>query len=154
MTIREFKIPTLLAFCSIYSHLTKFGILYLPQSPIIGQNSDGIFSDFRISRQFLVKENFNNSRTSDAIDMKLGAVTKIDKRNKTTSKKFDVDVMSWNCDAFVIFFIFGQFGAVQGPDSGYRLCNSYVFSYRTFCLTKNVKRTKKSLTQLLHYCLE
>ena len=32
--------------------------------------------------------------------MKLGPVTKLDKRNKTTSKKFDDDVMSEKCDVF------------------------------------------------------
>ena len=50
--------------------------------------------------------------------MKLGSVTKLDKRNKTTSKKIDVDVMSENCDVIVIFRIFGQFGAVRRLDSG------------------------------------
>ena len=60
--------------------------------------------------------------------MKLGPVTKLDKRNKTTSKKFDVDVMSENCDVIVIFRIFGQFGAVRKPDSGHRVCKSSVFS--------------------------
>ena len=30
--------------------------------------------------------------------MKLGPVTKLDKRNKATSKKYDVDVRSQNCD--------------------------------------------------------
>ena len=54
--------------------------------------------------------------------MKLGPVTKLDKRNKTTSKKFDVDVMSENCDVIVIFRIFGQFGAVWRQDSGHRVC--------------------------------
>ena len=39
--------------------------------------------------------------------MKLGPVTKLDKRNKTTSKKFDDGVMSENCDVIVIFQIFG-----------------------------------------------
>ena len=53
----------------------------------MGQNSDGAISDFRISGQFLIKGNFHNSRTSNDIDMKPGPVTKIDKRNKTTSKK-------------------------------------------------------------------
>ena len=48
---------------------------------------------FPISGQFLIKENCHNSRTSDDVDMKLGPVTKLGKRNKTTSKKFDVDVM-------------------------------------------------------------
>ena len=49
--------------------------------------------------------------------MKLGPVTKLDKRNKITSKKIDVDIMSENCDVIVIFRIFGQFGAVRRPDS-------------------------------------
>ena len=43
--------------------------------------------------------------------MKLRPVTKLDKRNKKTSKKFNDDVMSENCDAIVIFPIYGQFGA-------------------------------------------
>ena len=49
--------------------------------------------------------------------MKLGPVTELDKRNKATSKKYDDDVMSENCDAIVIFRIFSKFGAVQKPDS-------------------------------------
>ena len=60
--------------------------------------------------------------------MKLGPVTKLDKRNKTTSNKLDDDVMSQNCDAIVIFRNFGQFGAVRRPDSGHKVCKCYVFS--------------------------
>ena len=65
----------------------KVGIPNSRQSPDIGQNSDEGISDFRISGQSLIKVNCHNSRTSDGIDMKLGPVTKLDKRNKTTSKK-------------------------------------------------------------------
>ena len=50
--------------------------------------------------------------------MKLRPVTKFDKRNKTTSKKCDDDVMSANCDVMVTFLIYGQFGAIWKPDSG------------------------------------
>ena len=50
--------------------------------------------------------------------MKLGPVTKIDKKNKTTSKKFDDDVMSKDCDVIAIYPIYGQFGAIHKPDSG------------------------------------
>ena len=50
--------------------------------------------------------------------MKLGPVTKLDKRNKTPTKKFDDNVMSANCDVIVIFPIFGQLGAIRKPDSG------------------------------------
>ena len=35
--------------------------------------------------------------------MKLGPVTKVDKRNKTTSKCFNDEVMSENCDVIAIF---------------------------------------------------
>ena len=77
------------------------------------QNPDGGISDFRISGQFLIKENCHNSRTSDDIEMKLGLVNKLDKASKATLKKIDVNVMSENCDVIVIFRIFGQFEAVQ-----------------------------------------
>ena len=69
--------------------------------------------------------------------MKLGPVTKIDKRNKTTSKKFDDDVMSENCDVIVIFQIFHQFGAVWRSDSRHRVCKSYVFSNGNFLSYRN-----------------
>ena len=35
--------------------------------------------------------------------MKLRPLTKLDKRNKTTSKKFDDDVILENCDVIFIF---------------------------------------------------
>ena len=58
--------------------------------------------------------------------MKLGPITKIDKRNKTTSKKFDDDVISTICDVIVIFPIYGQFGATQKPDSRRIVCKTYI----------------------------
>ena len=69
--------------------------------------------------------------------MKLGPVSKLDIRNKTTSNKFDADVMSKNSDVIIIFRIFGQIGAVRRPVSGYRVCNSYVFSKSNLCSYKN-----------------
>ena len=42
----------------------------------------------------LIKENYHNFKTSDDIGMKLKPVTKLDKRNKTTSKKINDDVIS------------------------------------------------------------
>ena len=50
-----------------------------------------------------MKRNCHNSRTSDDIAMKLGAVNKIDKKNKTTRKNDDDDVMSGNYDNIAIF---------------------------------------------------
>ena len=100
-----------LAFFSIQKYLfsdicAKFGIPKLSQSSYVGQNSDGCIFDFWISGQFLIQENCHKSRTSNDIDMKPGLVTKLDKRNGSTSKKSDDDVMSANCDVIVIFTIF------------------------------------------------
>ena len=58
-----------------------FYIYNSPQSPNIGENSDGVISNFRISGQSFTKENCNNCRTKNVIDMKLGPATKFDKRN-------------------------------------------------------------------------
>ena len=60
--------------------------------------------------------------------MKLGPVTKLEETTKTTSKKIDYDVMSENCDVIFIFCMFREFGAFPRPDSGHRVCRSYVFS--------------------------
>ena len=49
--------------------------------------------------------------------MKLGPVSKLDKKNKTLSKNFDDNVISENHDGIVISLIYGQFGAIENPDS-------------------------------------
>ena len=82
--------------------------------------------------------------------MKLGPATKIDKRNTKTSKKFDDDIMSKNCDVIAIFPI-----STNLEQSGNRIPNAQslklIFSLIvTFYLTKTENGTKKSLTQLSH----
>ena len=69
--------------------------------------------------------------------MKLGPVTKPDKRHKTTSKIFEVNVTSEHCDVIVIFRFFGHFGAVRRQDSGHRVRKSYVFSNNNLLPYKN-----------------
>ena len=69
--------------------------------------------------------------------MKLGSVTKLDKRNKTTLKKFDDDVISANYEVTVIFPIYGQFGAIWKPDSGCIVCKTFIFINSNFSLYKN-----------------
>ena len=99
--------------------------------------------------------NCYNSRTSADIDMKLGPVTKPDKRNKTTSKK------KWtmtSCRKIVTSLSFFEFlanleqsgGWIPDTDSAEVMFSVTV----TFCLTKTENRTKKSLPQLSHYCFE
>ena len=106
--------------------------LTCPSLQILGKTSD-----FQISGQFLIKENSHNSRTSDDIDMKLGLVSKLDKRNKTTSIKFDDDVMSANCDVIVIFLIYDQFGVIQKLDSRHIVCKTYIFRNSNLLSYKN-----------------
>ena len=107
----------------------------MSQSPDIGENAgEGVF-DFQISGQSLTKQNCLNSRTSDDIDIKLGPVTKLDKRNKTILKKTDDDAMKGNCDIILIFPIYSQFRAILKPDFGRIACKAYVFidSYPSSC---------------------
>ena len=59
--------------------------------------------------------------------MKLRSVIKLGKKNKTTSKELDDDVMSKNCDFIAIFPIYGQFGAVWKSGPGTIVCKTYTF---------------------------
>ena len=59
--------------------------------------------------------------------MKLGPVTKLDKKIKATSKNSDDDVTSENCNVIAIFPIYGQFGAIRKQNSGRIVCKTYMF---------------------------
>ena len=107
------------------------------------------FLDFR---SIPYKRNCHNFRTSDVADMKLGPVTKLDKRNKSTSKNLTMT----SCQKIVTslaFFIYVQPGTVWKPDSGNRVCKNCSLIV-TFYLTKTKNRTKTFLTQLSQYCFE
>ena len=71
------------------------------------------------------------------VDMKLGAVTKLDKRSKEPSEKIDDDVMSANCDVITIFPIYRQFGAIRKTDSGCTVCETYIFNNSNLLSCKN-----------------
>ena len=58
--------------------------------------------------------------------MKLGPVTKLDERNKATSKKFSNEVMPVNSDVIAILLIYGQFGGVRKPNFGCIFCKTYL----------------------------
>ena len=98
------KVVTL-AFCRIQQHSVKdvrakFGILHPPQSSDIEQNSDGFFSDFRISGESLIK--------------------KI--RNKVKKNWRWVDVRNFGIN--VSFPICGQFEVIRKPDSRRTSCKT------------------------------
>ena len=96
----------------------------------------------------------HNSRTSDDIDMKLGPVTKLNKRNKTTSKNLMMTSF-WEVATSLSFFGFlanlEQSGGLIPDTESAKVIFSVIV---TFCLTKTENRTKKSLTQLSNYCFE
>ena len=69
--------------------------------------------------------------------MKLGPVARLDKRNKTTSKKFDDDVMQKKCDVIAIFSIYGKFGAIWKPGSRRIVCKTYIFINTNLLSYKN-----------------
>ena len=104
-----------------------------PNLQILGKTQMGVFP---ISGQSLIKRNCNNSRTSDN-DMKLRPVTKLDKKNKTMSKKIGNNVLSENCDVIAIFLVYSQFGAIWKLDSGCIVCKIYIFINRNLLSYKN-----------------
>ena len=71
----------------INPNLVREVSLTRPSLQISGKTQMVVFPISKLSDHSLIKENCHNSRTIDDIDMKLGPVTKPDKRYKTTSKK-------------------------------------------------------------------
>ena len=71
---------------------------------------------------------------------------KVDKRNKTMSKKIDNDVISANCDVIVIFPIYEQFGAIRKSDSGGIVCKTYIFINSNLLSWQNWKLCNTALT--------
>ena len=64
--------------------------------------------------------------------MELVQVTKIEKRNKATSKRIGDNVILANFDVIVIVSIYGQIGAIQEPNSGRMVCRTYIFINNSF----------------------
>ena len=48
--------------------------------------------------------------------------------------------MSTNCDVIVIFPIYGQFGAIWKPNSGRKVCETYIFINSNLLSYKNWKQ--------------
>ena len=101
-----------------------------------------------------MKGNCHNSGTSDDIDMKLGPVTKLNKINKTASKNFTMTPCHEIVTSLLLFQFMANFeqSGSWSPDA-YSV-NLIFLLIVTFYLTKTKNRTKKSLTQLPHYCFK
>ena len=87
------------------------------------------------------------------MDMKLGPATKIEDRNKTTSKKFEDDVISAKQEVIVIFPIYGQFVVIRMPPFERIVCKTFSLIVTSY-LKKTENKTEKYLAQLSHYCFE
>ena len=72
--------------------------------------------------------------------MKLGPVTILDKRKTATSKEFDDNVMSENCDVIDIFPFYGQYRGIRRPDSRLMICKTYIFINNNLLSYKNLKQ--------------
>ena len=83
--------------------------------------------------------------------MKLGRVTKLNKRNTATSKIIDDNVLSTICNVIVIFLIYDQSGSRTADVWSVKLTFSLTVA---FYLRKTENRTKKPLTQLSYYCFD
>ena len=75
--------------------------------------------------------------------MKLGGVTKLDKRNTKPEKKL---TMMYCRQIMMSSSFFQLIGATRNPDSGCMVYNSYFLLIATFYLTKTENKTKISLT--------
>ena len=109
---------------------TRFGIPNPLQSPDIGQNTNGGISNFLISGQCLINKNFSNSRNSSDIDIKVGPVTKLDKRNEATSKfkKKKKKLKMILCQQIVTSLSFFQFIAnLDQSRNRILVCKTYIF---------------------------
>ena len=67
--------------------------------------------------------------------MKLGPVTKLDKRNIVRSKK--IDEFSESYDLIVIFLIYSQFEAIRKPDTGHINYKTHIFNNINLLSCKN-----------------
>ena len=67
--------------------------------------------------------------------MKLGPVTKLDKRITARSKKFDE--FSESCDVIAIFPIYSQFRAIRKPDPRRINYKTYIFNNNNLLSYKN-----------------
>ena len=88
-------------------------------------------------------------------DIKLGPVTKLNKRNMTMSKK---KLTMRLCRQIMTSMLFFQL-MIDLEQSGTRIPEAYSINHtfsliETFHLTKTGNTTKKSLTQLSFYCFE
>ena len=86
--------------------------------------------------------------------MKLGPLPKLDKRNKTTSKKLTMTSCRKIVTSLSFFRFFANLEQSGGRITDTESAKAMFLVMLTFCLTETENRTKKSLRQLSYYCFE
>ena len=113
---------------SVEPFIPNLVFLIRPSLQALGKTQIGVFSVSEFLVRSLINNllYFHNSRTSNGFEpvMKLGSVTKHNKRNTTTSKKIDDDFVSATYGVIVIFRLCRQFEAIRKIDSGRTVYNS------------------------------
>ena len=99
-----------------------------PGLQILGKTQTGVISDFQISSQPLIKKH-NSSTSDDNIVMKLAPVTKLNKRNKTTSKNLTMTSFRQIVTSLSFFRFMAK------PDSRRRVCKTSIFKISNTVLT-------------------
>ena len=87
-----------------------------------------------------MKENCQNSKTRDDIDMKLEPVTKIENGNKTTSKNLVMTSFWYIMTSLLCFLIYGQFGSIRKLHSRRIVCKTHISIESNFLFYKNWKQ--------------
>ena len=72
--------------------------------------------------------------------MKVGPVSKLEKRNTAILKKILTMALYQNCVVIVILWIYGQFGAIRKSGSGRKVYKNYIFINSNLLSYKNWKQ--------------
>ena len=97
-------------------------------------------SDFQISGQFLIKENFWKLQSQWWYWHETWTSNETWQGKQNNIKKTDDEVMSANCDVIAMFPIYDQFGAIWKSDSGYIACKTFIFINSNLLSYKNWKQ--------------
>ena len=116
--------------------------LFHPSPQILDKVQVGEFPISRILVKFLINKNYHNCKTSNDIDMKLGPVTKLDKRNMTTPNNLTMNLCRQNLRLSSFFQLMTHLEE--------RINYNFYISF----ITQKMKGELKTLTELscYHFC--
>ena len=114
-----------------------------PSLQILDKIPMGLFPISKITGQPFIEENCQNSRSCNDIDVKLGPVTKIEKKNHGTIKKSLTMTLYRSLWRHCHFRFYHQLGAIQKFEFGLIVCKTYIFINSKVLSYKNLKQNYK-----------